>query len=399
VILGRKAPGAILGRNGDRPRQRYFRGLFPALGALPLAVILALSPARAAEAPAPAPRPSSAVVFAYQRIGDDSVPQGSISVDQFKEHIRELKTGGYTVLPLGKIVDALKTGGTLPEKTVGISFDGAYASTLAAAVPLLDEAEMPFTVFFATDNAEGGVPSHMGWKQLKDLKKDKLASFGLLPSAYAHMISQTPAQNAALLNKAVGRYREELEEDPQFFAYPYGEYTPETLKQLAGYPFKAAFGQQSGVIHAKSDFLALPRFTMTDDFGGLDRFQLTARALPLPVTDVIPESMVIKDNPPMIGFTVTPDIPDISKLSCFISDVGKTTLARPGGGRVEIRLKEPLDERRTRVNCTMPDPASHPPAWRWFGMLLIAPTYEDDAVVPVVPGMDSGSDDDNTGND
>ena len=31
---------------------------------------------------------ASAVIFVYQRIGDDSLPQGNISVDQFKEHIK-----------------------------------------------------------------------------------------------------------------------------------------------------------------------------------------------------------------------------------------------------------------------------------------------------------------------
>ena len=33
----------------------------------------------------------------------------------------------------------------------------------------------------------------------------------------------------------------------------------------------------------------------------------TANALPLPVTDVMPEDMLIEENPPLIGFTVAPE--------------------------------------------------------------------------------------------
>jgi hypothetical protein len=122
--------------------------------------------------------------------------------------------------------------------------------------------------------------------------------------------------------------------------------------------------------------LALPRFTMTDDFGDLDRFRLTAGALPLPVTDVVPEdSGNLAQNPPAIGFTVAPEVKDLSRLSCFVSDIGRTGVMRPGGGRVEIRLEAPLQDRRTRVNCTLPDGGNS--RWRWFGMLLVLPGIEE----------------------
>jgi poly-beta-1,6-N-acetyl-D-glucosamine N-deacetylase len=342
---------------------------------------------------------ASAVIFVYQRVGDESLPQGSISLDQFRQHIRELKTGGYNVLPLPRIIEALKEGDTLPQKTVGITFEGAYANTINAVRPLLDEANLPFTVFFSSDLADGGNPAHMTWGQLKDLRRSRNATLGILPSAYAHMVGQTKEQNAALINKAIAKYRENFDEEPQYFAYPYGEYSAELRKQMESYAFSAAFGQQSGVVHAKSDFLALPRFTMTDNYGDLERFQITAGALPLPVTDLIPDDMIIKDNPPLIGFTVTPDLRNISKLSCFVSGVGKSEVTRPGGNRVEIRLTAPLDDRRTRINCTMPDDTVIPgerQAWRWFGMMLIAADYDDEPPPSQPPGEEG---DDESGND
>jgi len=325
---------------------------------------------------------STAVIFVYQRIGEDSVPQGNISVEQFKEHITELQNDSYSVLPLPKIIDALKNGDPLPPKTVGITFEGAYQSTLANAIPLLKEAGLPFTIFFASDRVEGGTPGYMGWDQIKKLKKNKLISFGILPAAYEHMVNQAPEQNSAIINRAISRYRDVLGEEPMFFAYPYGEYNAALKKQLASYNFKGVFGQQSGVVHAHSDFLALPRFTMTDDYGDLDRFMLTANAMPLPVSDVVPEDTILTQNPPLIGFTITSEISNIAKLSCFGSDLGKLPLTRISSNRIEIRLKEPFVDRRTRINCTLPSnivTPGEPRSWRWFGMLFIAPDMEDDS--------------------
>jgi peptidoglycan/xylan/chitin deacetylase (PgdA/CDA1 family) len=349
------------------------------------ALALLLPGIGAAEIPADK---STAVVFVYQRIGEDSVPQGNISVDQFREHINELKKGGYAVLPLEKIVDAAKDGTPLPPKTVGITFEGAYQTTLDNAVPVLDEAGMPFTIFFSADALDNDKSNRMSWAQIRKLRKNKLTSLGLLPAAYEHMVGQTAEQNAALVNRAVARYREELDEEPLFFAYPYGEFDAALKKQLAPYKFKAVFGQQSGVVWSGADFMALPRFTMTNEYGDLDRFMLTANALPLPVSDVVPIDAVITQNPPTVGFTVAPELKNLSPLACFASDLGKLELARIGGSRIEIRFKEPFTERRTRINCTLPNETPTPgeaQKWRWFGLLLTLPSV-DEAMPPSASG-------------
>lgn len=339
---------------------------------------------------------SAAVIFVYQRIGEDGVAQSNISIDQFKEHLNELKKDGYSVLPLSKIIDAAKNGDPLPPKTVGITFEGAYQATLANAEPLLEDAQMPFTVFFSSDAADNSNTGHMTWDQIKKLKENKLVSFGVLPASYEHLVNQTPEQNAALINRAVSRYREMLGGEPEFFAYPYGEFSAALKKQIAGYKFKAAFGQQSGVVYKGSDFTALPRFTMTDDFGDLDRFMLTAHALPLPVGDVTPEDALISQNPPTIGFTVTPELHNLDKLACFASGLeGKLPLTHIGN-RIEIRPPQPFTDRRTRINCTLPNETFTPgeePNWRWYGMLLTLPSVVEDTTGDSATDPGDSSDD------
>lgn len=324
---------------------------------------------------------SSAVIFVYQRVGEENLPQSSISVTQFREHIKELQTDGYTVLPLKTIIKSLKTGEALPQRTVAITLEGAHRSTLQNAVPALIQAGLPFTLFYASDMVDNNIPSHMTWKELKALRKNKLADIAILPASYAQMAQKTAEENATLINRAISRYRAEFGEAPLFFSYPYGEYSGELRKQISSYNFEAVFSQQSGVVYTEADFLALPRFIMTDSFGDLDRFMLTANALPLPVSDVMPDSMIVAENPPAIGFTISPEIKDISRISCFVSGMGKADMVKPGGNRVELRLDRMLEERRTRINCTMPDDTvipGQPQSWRWFGMQLVLADYAED---------------------
>lgn len=343
------------------------------LSALAFFSLMALCPAAKAEITADQ---NAAVIYVYQRIGEDSMPAANLARDMFEAHLRELKAGGYTVLSLTQIADALRNGGKLPPKTVGISFDGAFKATLENAIPLLESYKFPFTVFVTTDTADQAAPEDMGWDDLRRLQKNKLATIGVMPAAYAHMASLPVVQSESQFNKAVTRYREELGQPPVLFAWPYGEYTP-ALQALAGkYAFAAGFGQQSGVAYDGADLMALPRFLMTDDFGDIDRFRMTASARPLPVTDIVPSGTHPGSNPPEIGFTVDASIADLARLSCFASSSGKVPLEILGQNRVELRLKEPFLESRTRINCTLPidETATGDAAvWRWFGLLFTLP--------------------------
>ena len=360
-------------------QKHNYNGLYSGLCAL-FGLGLSFWPVSPAQASISADK-SSAVIFVYQRVGEENLPQSSISVTQFREHIKELQTDGYTVLPLKTVIKSMKSGEALPQRTVAITLEGAHKSTLQNAVPALVQAGLPFTLFYASDMVDNNIPTHMTWKELKALRKNKLADIAILPASYAQMAQKTAEENATLINRAISRYRTEFGEAPLFFSYPYGEYSADLRKQISTYNFEAALSQQSGVVYAEADFLALPRFIMTDSFGDLDRFMLTANALPLPVSDVIPDSMIVTENPPAIGFTITPEIKDISRISCFVSGMGKADMVKPGGNRVELRLDRMLEERRTRINCTMPDDTvipGQPQSWRWFGMQLVLADYTED---------------------
>src|SRR5690606_38829564 len=113
------------------------------------------------------------VILAYQHIGADSLPQGNIDIETFAAHITELKAGGYTVLPLRVAVERLKARKPFPDKSVVITFDGAWRETAQNAFPLLDAENMPYTVFIASDMAENQTNSHLSWPEIIKLRNKK----------------------------------------------------------------------------------------------------------------------------------------------------------------------------------------------------------------------------------
>ena len=328
-----------------------------------LAVLAAVVPVRLAWAA------EGAVIVMYHRFGEDAYPSTNTRLDQLDAHIAELARGGYTVRPVADIVAALKTGAPLPDRTVGITIDDAYASVYDHAWPRLRAAGLPFTVFVSSDAIDQGAGGMMNWDQIRELARAGV-TIGHHAAAHAHMAGADPTANAADIARATRRLRAELGQAPTLFAYPYGEYSLALRDAIAVAGFSAAFGQHSGVAHAQSDMFALPRFALNERYGGLDRFTVVAQALPLPVADVTPSEPVLADNPPAFGFTVTADVGDLGRLNCYASGAGATIVERLGARRIEVRIDEAFAPGRARINCTLPGPDGR---WRWFGTQFLVP--------------------------
>ncbi|OFW84332.1 MAG: hypothetical protein A2018_07285 [Alphaproteobacteria bacterium GWF2_58_20] len=315
----------------------------------------------------------SAVVLAYHRFGEDAYPGSSIRIDQFENHLAELRDGGFHVLPLKDIVDALDSGRPLPDKAVAITIDGARRSVSEEAVPRLVRYGFPFTVFVASDPVDFALETSMSWTDIASLPK-KGGSIGLYPSSLEALGFVSPDEAAARINRSSARIAEMTGGAPALLAWPAGEASLAVQARVKTLGYKVAFGMQSGSVARGMDMLMLPRFSMTEKYGDIERFRISTRALPLLVSDMVPADMVLRENPPNIGFTVDGDM-DVSRLACFVSGRGKAHVEVLGGTRVEVRLDAPLEDRRTRLNCTLPagiDEAGLP-RWRWLGAQYVLP--------------------------
>jgi peptidoglycan/xylan/chitin deacetylase (PgdA/CDA1 family) len=323
---------------------------------------------------------AAAVILVYHRVGEDQFPDSNIGADQFAAELDELKTGGYNVMKLPDIVAAIREERTLPPRTVAITFDGGMRSVLEKAAPLLIQNNLPFTLFIAPGQASGASPQYMHWDELRRLARSPLVSFGLHPALYTRLQDK---ELLAQINSARAQFREQMRIEPALFSYPFGEYDLAFRNLIEKQGFAAAFGEQSGVLHPGSDIFAIPRFTVTEAYGGPDRFRMIATALPLPVTDISPADPQLSTAMPAIGFTLDKAlVPAAASLSCFAADAGKPDMQFLPGGRVELRLARPFEDDRARVNCTMPaykGVDNEDQRWRWFGMLMTVQKEEEPA--------------------
>lgn len=312
---------------------------------------------------------ASAVVFAYDRFGEDQNASLSIRLDQFEAHLDELTDGDYQVLPLTTILEALRAGKPLPDRAVAITIDEASRSAYTEAWPRLKAAGLPFTLFVATDAVDRGSPAHMTWPEIRQMAAAGVTIGGLGGSTQS-LVPRPAAEVAAELRRMSDRFQTELGRRPTLFAYPQGEYSLAVRKTVAEQGFVAAFGQQSGVLHAQADPWSLPRFVMNETYGSVDRFQLAANALPLPVSDLTPDDPLLTVNPPPLGFTIGDGVGDSAKLACFAAGQGRTVLERIAEDRVEVRIKDAFPPGRARVNCTLPTAEGR---WRWLGFQFLIP--------------------------
>ena len=311
----------------------------------------------------------SAVILIYHRFGEDAYPSTSVTIAQFEAHIDHLASGDYAVLPLPEIIDALRTGRPLPERTVAITVDDATRSTFEEAWPRLEKAGLPFTVFVSTDPVDEGHAGIMSWDELRQLVAAGV-TIGNHSAAHGHMWQDDDAVNRADLLRARRRIKEELGVDAPLFAYPYGEWNAALRTLVAELGFEAAFGQQSGVAAAHSDPLNLPRFALNERYGEIDRFRLIVDTLPLGVGDLTPADQVLVENPPTVRFTIEPPLPQQDTLACFASGGVAATLEHGDEGRIEVRFDRPFPPGRARLNCTHPAEGGR---WRWFGLQLVVP--------------------------
>lgn len=318
---------------------------------------------------APAAAGDSAVIVLYHRFGENLYPTTNIRLEQFEAHLKELKSGNYTVLPLTEIVTAFAEGRALPDRAVAITIDDAVTSVYTRAWPRLKQAGLPFTLFVSTEAHDQRFKDYMTWDQIRELKAAGV-TIGNHSVTHGHMVDATPEKNAAEIEKSNARFKSELGETPTLFAYPYGEYAnaPRAAAEKAG--FKATFGQHSGVAYRGADRFTLPRFALNEHWGETGRFREIVNALPLPITAMEPDdTRVTKPNPPPFVLRVSPDVGPLTRFACY--GPSRTTMNIDEDRRMaKAGFAQPFAPGRNRVNCTMPGPDGR---WRWWGVQFYVP--------------------------
>ena len=319
---------------------------------------------------APATRAADhAAILMYHRFGENTVPSTNIRLEQFDSHIAELTSGQYHVLPLPEIVARMQAKQPLPDRAVAITADDAYASVLTEGWPRLKKAGLPFTLFVATEPVDSKLKGYLTWDQVRQLKKE-----GVTIGAHSHRHLSLPGLTKeaarADLETSLRRFEQELGEKPALFAYPFGEWDSGVKQMVQELGHSVAFGQHSGIAHAKHDMYWQPRFPMNESFGSVERLRQAVNALALPVADIEPADVLVRlgqtPNPPSLRFTVTEDVERLHQMICYTGQGTQIMPKRVGDSRFEAIPPEPFAPPRDRISCSVPTREAG--RFRWFGI-------------------------------
>ncbi len=317
--------------------------------------------------PLPLAASDQAVVLVYHHVSKTTPASTSVTPAEFERHLNYLADNQFNVMSLRRIFEMMDAGEALPEKTVAMTFDDAYASVYSAAWPALAGRGWSFTVFVATDALDRGFSPYMTWAQLAELARAGV-DIGNHGAAHEHPHDMTRPAFRADLRQAQQRISAETGVTPSLYAYPYGEYDVD-LERIVAEEALYGVGQQSGVA-TPQNLTSAPRFPISSRYADHESFSLRvhARALRVAVEAPATRLRASGERQPRLVLRSLATSPE--RIHCFTA--AGETLTKDMLGPMRFAVRAPGDIARGRSKYTCTARVDGEASYAWFSHLWIA---------------------------
>ena len=174
-------------------------------------------------------------IVMYHSIGYEKGNIARVTKENFKEQMKYLKDNGYATLTLNDAYDFFINNKPVPEKSIVLTFDDGYMDNYVEALPILKEFGLKATIFVITDLVDKD-PNYMTISQLKEMQSQGIEIES--HTVYHEHLKQLSYEKQVTTLKGSKEFLEKvLNKKIKYVAYPYGEYSQETLKvvQEVGY--------------------------------------------------------------------------------------------------------------------------------------------------------------------
>ena len=290
---------------------------------------------------------SRAVILVYHHIDTATPPSTSVTPERFASHLDLLAAGGYRVVPLADVVEALRSGKALPDRAVVLTFDDAYRSVYTEAFPRLRYRDWPFTVFVNTDAVDRRHANTMSWNQLREIE-DGGGTAGNHSRTHDHLVRRRDGETRDQWRRRVRddilwarrRLEAELAAPLDVFAYPYGEFTAE-LEALVRRLGLTAVGQQSGPVGAGTDTVRIPRFPVATGYDDPANLTEKLRTRAIRAVVVAPRGRVLpgQGGAPALTLRVLSRGFAPDSLTCFATGQGQAGVVWLDRQRREVQVR------------------------------------------------------------
>lgn len=191
-----------------------------------------------------------------------------VAPDVFAEQMQYLVKGGYHVISFEQLVDALDGRATLPPRPVVITFDDGWENQYRHAFPVLRKLGMPAT-FFVFTSVIGHDRRNMTWAELREMK-----AAGMTIGSHTRTHPMLPDDHRGLAYE-VDSSRVDIERHlgsaPRFFAYPFGAWDRQALKEARHAGYEAARLYGGGTWNDRSRMFALHAVPVTENMSRFER--------------------------------------------------------------------------------------------------------------------------------
>ncbi len=304
-------------------------------------------------------------VFMYHRFDENKYPSTNVTQEQFSQQIKYILENNIKVLALEDVIKILEDNEIFREKYVAFSVDDAYRSFYENAWPIFRKYSIPVTLFVSTDIIDKNTRGYMSWDEIKQFI-DEGGTVGQHTASHMHMPLNDIADVKIDILNSHKSFIKNLGFIPKLFAYPYGESSNEIIGVLKEFGISHSFGQHSGVISSYDNLYYLPRFSINERFGEVDRFEFAVNSHSLNISNFIPSDMFLfNEKKPLIEFSIINDLKG-NKINCFSNPGGNWDLqevVNVTSNRIQVILSDDFEKGRARLNCTTRIDEN----WHWFG--------------------------------
>jgi peptidoglycan/xylan/chitin deacetylase (PgdA/CDA1 family) len=215
-------------------------------------------------------------ILVYHRLGGVVADTMTVKTSVFASHLEYLKTNGYTVIPLRRLIAYIKNEAPPPPaRSVVITVDDGHESVFTDMFPLISRYHIPVTLFIypsAISNAKYA----MTWQQLSEMRDSGLVDIQshtywhpnfkrekkrLSRNAYEKFVYMQMSKSQEVLEQKLANHVDML-------AWPFGIYDDELVNSARQLGYIAGFTLERRHASHSDNLMALPRYLMTNRVQG-----------------------------------------------------------------------------------------------------------------------------------
>lgn len=191
-------------------------------------------------------------ILMYHHVGNVSSAGGGwlyVRPEVFASQMDYLISKGYVVITLPEVVAGLQSGGSLPNKSVAITFDDGYRDIFDNAFPVLRARNLRATVFLITQLMEGN--EYLTWSQAREMAGSGIITLGDHTLDHQRLASLTEEEIRNEVTASKNIINTNTGVTTNVFAYPFGSTNGTVGKILQENGFVAAVTASRGFCCAK----------------------------------------------------------------------------------------------------------------------------------------------------